>query len=148
MEFRGRGPARFPELEKRRWATQKTLDRYRDKAFDWATGITCVHLARYHLRKMGHRPPGMPRFRSPLAAKRAMKERGWASVTAMLDSMLEPIAPAQMLLGDLATVEGDAGFDAVFVCAGPRRLFGWREDESGAVMLEVPFDEIKGAWRV
>ncbi|RDC66559.1 hypothetical protein HME9302_00010 [Alteripontixanthobacter maritimus] len=48
------------ELERRRVATEKTLTRYRGKAFDWKTGVTCVHLARVHLKNMGHKPQTMP----------------------------------------------------------------------------------------
>src|SRR3546814_3018233 len=96
---------------------------------------------------MGRKPPTLPRIRSALAAKKALKERGWASVSDMLDSILVRIAPALMQLGDVATVEGDQGLDALFVCAGPNRLFGWREDEEGAVVLEVTFDQVKGSWR-
>lgn len=135
-------------MQRRQQATQATLNRYRGKAFDWQEGITCVHLARFHLRQMGRRPPSLPRFRSALLAKRAMKERGWGSVTEMLDSLLPRIAPAQMTLGDLTMLPGDDGFGAIFICAGPRRLFGWREDQPVAVMLEVGLDEVAGAWRV
>jgi hypothetical protein len=138
----------LPELEKRRVATEKTLSRFRNKSFSWREGRTCVHLARQHLRNMGHNPPGIPRIRSPLTARKAMKERGWPSVSAMLDELLVRIPPAKMLPGDLAAVEGDGGFDAIFVCAGPGRVFGWREDEDGLVALGVSLDELTGAWRV
>lgn len=138
----------LPLLEKRRVATEKTLARYRAKAFDWASGITCVHMARYHLRNMGHRPQGLPRFRSALGATKALQERGWQSVTDMLDSMLPRIAPAQMLLGDLASCEGDNGLDSIMICAGPQRLFGWREDEDKLVVLSVGLGEVSAAWRV
>lgn len=136
------------DLVRRRAATEKTLKRYRGKVFDWAKGITCVHLARHHLRNMGHKPETLPRFRSPLAAKKALKEREWDSVTAMLDSMLPRIAPAHMMLGDLAVVPGDNGLDAIFVCAGPLKVFGWREDEPALVLLDIGLDELTGAWRV
>ena len=66
-----------PELERRRLATLKTIERYQGKAFDWSKGVTCVHLARFHLRNMAHKPPSIPRFRSLHGAKAAMKERGW-----------------------------------------------------------------------
>lgn len=135
------------ELERRRVATEKTLARYRSKTFDWSKGITCVHLARAHLRNMGHRPETLPRFRSALSAKKALKERGWSSVADMLDSMMPRIAPAQMLLGDLAIVPGDAGLDAIFVCAGPLKVFGWREDFPQMVILDIGLDELTGAWR-
>lgn len=136
------------ELERRRVATQKTLDRYRGKVFDWSKGITCVHLARYHLRNMGNKVPTLPRFRSALGAKKALKERGWDSVEAMLDSMFQRVAPAELLLGDLAIVPGDNGMDAIFVCAGPLKLFGWREDAPALVLLDVDLDQLTGAWRV
>src|SRR5690606_24837107 len=78
----GGGLSKLPELERRRAAVEMTLARYRGKPFDWSRGITCVHLARAHLRNMGHKPPTVPRFRSALGAKRALKERGWNDVAA------------------------------------------------------------------
>lgn len=95
------------ELLRREAATSATLERYKGKAFDWATGITCVHLARCQMRKMGHTPPTLPRFRSLFAAKQALAERGWSNVTDMLDGVLgveARIPPARMLLGDLAVL--------------------------------------------
>ena len=135
------------DLERRRVATQKTLDRFRNKSFDWQRGITCVHLARYHLKQMGHKPETLPRIRSAIAAQRALKQRGWESVEAMLDSMLAPIAPARMMLGDLAVFPGE-GFGAIFICAGPLKVMGWREDADKLVLLDVGMDEVTRAWRV
>lgn len=139
---------KLPELEKRRVATEKTLARFRGKAFDWSQGVTCVHLARAHMRNMGHRPPGLPRFRSAFGAKRALAERKYGSVAGMLDSLLPRIAPARMLLGDICLVPGEDGLDAIFICASPRKVFGWREDATGLVVLDVRPEELTGAWRV
>lgn len=136
------------ELERRRVATEKTLARYRGKVFDWRTGITCVHLARAHLRNMGHKPPTLPRFRSPLGAKKALKERGWVSVEAMLDSMLPRIVPAQMLLGDLAIVPGQDGMDSILVSAGPLKLMGWHPETGDFVLYDDGISAVTGAWRV
>ncbi len=105
-------------------------------------------MARYHLRQMGHRPPSLPRFRSALLAKREMKARGWKDVAAMLDSLLPRIAPAAMMLGDLAAFEGDAGMDSIRVCAGRGRFFGWSEGYDTPVVIETEMDEVAGAWRV
>lgn len=136
-------------LERRRRATQATLDRFRGKTFDWRTGVTCVHLARFHLIKSGRRPPQLPRIRSELAARRALKQRGWTNVAEMLDGIgLERIAPAAMLLGDLAVAGSDDGIGAIFVCAGPHKLLGWREDAPELVRLDVTLDQLDGAWRV
>lgn len=136
------------ELERRRVATEKTLKRYRGKVFDWAKGITCVHLARHHLRNMGHKPETLPRFRSALAAKRALRERGWSSVEAMLDSMMPRIAPAQMLLGDMAIVPGQDGLDCILVSAGPLKLMGWHPETGQFVLYDDGISEVTGAWRV
>jgi hypothetical protein len=148
VKFRGRGETRVASLEWRRLATQRTLDRYRDKTFNWAEGRTCVHLARHQLRNMGHRPPSLPRFRSALAAKRAMEERGWSSVEEMLDSMLPRITPAQMVLGDLAIVEGAAGFSSIVVCAGPQRVLGWLPSGEGVAVYAGGVSELTAAWRL
>lgn len=135
------------ELERRRVATEKTLKRYRGKVFDWSKGVTCVHLARFHLRNMGHKPETLPRFRSALSAKKALKERGWESVEAMLDSMMPRIAPAQMLLGDLAVVPGQEGLDCILVSAGPLKLMGWHPETGEFVLYDGGLDEVTGAWR-
>lgn len=142
---------KLPELDRRREATQATVDKFKGLPFDWSQGRHCVRMAQYHLRQMGWRSPKLPtipRVRSAMAAKKELKAHGFESVSEWLDGLLERIPPAMMLVGDVATVEGDAGLDAVFICAGPRRLFGWREDQPGAVMLEVSLDEVQGAWRV
>lgn len=137
-----------PDLLRRKDATEATLKRYRHKAFDWGKGITCVHLARTQLRAMGHKPPTLPRFRSALKAREAMKERGWANVEEMLDSMLPRIPPAMMLLGDLAVAPGDEGMGSIMICAGRNKLLGWREDAPELVVLDVSLDELSGAWRL
>lgn len=134
-----------PELIRRQEATTATLERYRAKTFDWSRGCTCVHLARFHLKQMGHRPPTVPRIRSLLGAKKALKERGWPDVPAMLDSMLPRIPPAAMWLGDLAVLEDDSGLGAIVVNTG-QKVIGWHEDAPGMVVMEA--HRVSGAWRV
>ncbi len=136
-----------PELIRRQHATNATMNRYRHKAFDWRTGITCVHLARFHLKQMGRKVPTVPRIRSEFAAVREMKARGWANVAEMLDSMLERIPPAAMTLGDLAVTKSADGIGAILVAVGASKLIGWREDAEGMVILDVTLDELDGAWR-
>ncbi len=138
-----------PVLVQRQLATQKTLDRYRDKPFDWRRGLTCLHLARYQLRNMGHKPPTIPRIRSALAAKRALTARGCDSVSELLDTQLDRIAPLAMGLGDLCTISSRDGLDSVFIAAGGRKLFGWPDGEEGLRMIDIiDLDKLQGAWRV
>ena len=135
------------DLVSRQRAVEKTKARYEGKVCDWKTGVTCVRLARDHLRNMGHKPPTLPRFRSLLGAKKSMARRGWEDVAAMLDSMLPRIPAARLLPGDLVVVPGE-GIDAIFVSAGFARFFGWRADLPELVMIELDLDEVLGAWRL
>lgn len=139
--------ARVPEMLRRQRAVLATLARYRGKAFSWREGITCVHLARAHCKHMGHTVPTMPRFRSAMTAREALAARGWADVPAMLDSLLVQIPPAAMALGDVAVLPGEDGLGAIYICAGPRRLFGWIEGEPLPQMIEPNLEELI-AWRV
>ncbi len=128
-------------------ATTATLAKYRDKPFDWKAGSTCIHLLRFHLRKLGYKPERLPRIRSAIGARRALEERGWKHVGDMLDTIL-PRLPghAMMTLGDVAMLRSEDGFGAITICAGPHKLLGWHEDAVGMKVLEP--HEIEGAWRV
>lgn len=141
---------RVPEQLRRHDATQATLDRFRGKEFSWSAGITCVHLARFHLRRMGHKVEPLPRFYSAIGASRALKERGWAGCADMLDAQpgLVRIPPMAMRMGDLAVLDSEDGVGGVMICAGPHKLFGWREDVPDLIVLDVDFSDLSGAWRV
>lgn len=141
---------REPDLIRRKRATEATLAKYRPQPFDWKKGVTCVHMARFHLRKMGHRVPELPRIRGPIGAARALKERGWEDVAAMLDAQpgLTRIAPAMMLVGDLIVFPGTEGFQLIGVCGSQHKILGWHEDWTGGmVKIEAPLDLAVGSWR-
>lgn len=133
-------------LDERADRTRQTLAKYRARPFDWRNRATCIHLARTQLRNMGHRPPPVPDFRSPLGARRAMVKAGFADMAAMFDSLLPRIAPASAWVGDLALLEGTDGFDSIVISAGGKWLGYHENDLSGIKPLIVT--EIKGAWRV
>lgn len=136
-----------PDPVRRKLATEKTRDAYIGRTFAWKAGHTCVHMARFHLRAMGHKPPALPRIGSALGARRALERHGWASVEDMLDSMLPRVAPLQMRLGDLASGPGLDGIGALFVCAPPFKLMGWHEDCAEAVVIDFNRDALTGCWR-
>lgn len=139
-----------PDLIRRHDATSATLAKYRGKPFDWKQGYTCAHLMRFHLKKMGHRVPTMPPMRSAIGARRALNERGCADMGDILGLHLQlpEIAPAAMLMGDLAAMAGEDGLGGVMVCAGPHKLFGWYEGEDRLVMLDLDFDQVGRAFRI
>ena len=125
-------------------------DRYRGRALDWKRGGSCLHMARFHLRQMGHKPEPIPAIYSEIGAARALRERGWTSVAEVLDAQagLCRIAPLEMLPGDLAVVASGDGIGAIFLCLTRHKFAGWREDIPEMVTLDLEFSEISGAWRV
>ena len=125
------------DLLARREATQATMDKYRDRPFDWPTRSTCLHMAAFHLRQLGHSPPPVPRVRSLLGAKRALAKRGWADAGEMLAGIgLVEIAPARMVIGDLAVLMSDAdNIGAITISVGGK-VMGWHEDAAGMVNIE------------
>ncbi|WP_336974160.1 DUF6950 family protein [Sphingobium aromaticiconvertens] len=135
------------DLIRRADATRKTLAKYRRRAFDWRGRSTCIHLARYHLRNMGHTPPPVPDFRSALGARRALDRLGFADLAALFDSMLPRIAPAAMLVGDLAVLQGDEGFDSIVVSAGGK-LLGYHADDGSGIKPLMALEMPVGAWRL
>ena len=137
-----------PEMLRRHGAAKNTLERFRRRRFDWAKGHTCAHLALFHLKQMGRKVPKVPAFRSPLGAARALKAMGCENVAQVLDRHLERIAPARMMIGDLAVAGSVDGLGAIMVCVGHLKLIGWREDADRMVVLDVRLDELDAAWRV
>lgn len=138
------------DLEQRRVRTERVIARFRDRPFSWTGRRTCVHLARAQMLALGHKSPKMPDLRSALGAKRALLATGHDDLAGLLDSLLPRIAPAAMLIGDLALMEGDDMFDAVVVCAGGKVL-GYHADDlaRGLVAIEpVAAQPFKAAWRL
>lgn len=145
---------KLPELDRRREATQATIDKFKGLPLDWSEGRHCVKLAHYHLRQMGWRSPKLPTLpvvHSAFAAKKALKERGWGNVADMLDAVLgkgSRIPAAMMLTGDVAITPGDEGFDCVMICIGPRTMMGFLPDGSEAVAYATDYGDLTAAWRV
>ena len=103
-------------------------------------------MARSHLRNMGHRPPSVPDFRSAIGAKRALMKTGHENLTALLDSLLPRINPAEMLVGDIAILPGDEGMECIVVSAGGK-LIGYQEDEPDGIRPLLALVPPPAAWR-
>lgn len=123
------------------------------KAHDFAWwGADCARLLQTHLRNSGHEAPGMPRYRSALGARRALRRMGHAGLPELLDSLgLERIPAARMLPGDVAwlpgdpAVEGDAGLGTIVILVG-RKAMGWHGD--GGPGVEMTVKQWGPAWRL
>lgn len=139
-------------LAARARATDAVLAQYRDRAFDWS-GANCIRLARAQAVALGHQVPPVPLFRSATGAVRALRKRGAGSVAELLDRWFVPILPAQMIVGDLATLPTDpaepGALAAVVVADGIGNLFGWHDaDPSRLSVIKFAAADIVRAWRL
>lgn len=138
-------------LAQRAAATQATYDRFLGKPFSWC-GATCVHVLRYHLRQMGHRPPPMPQFRSAVGAATALKAQGVDDLPGLCRKLgLIEILPSEMIVGDVAILPGDDGrtdglYAAIVICAG-NKFMGWHGAGEGFEPIDGLLDHVTGAFR-
>lgn len=134
----------------RRDRTAAVLAKFSDKPFSWE-GANCLRLAREQMLAMGHAAPPIPMFRTAVGAQRALKKRGFATLEALLDSMLPPIAPAAAWLGDLVMLPGHEGqsFGALFIAGGDGILRGWHDSDPGGLRNVVQAEQqATAAWRL
>lgn len=138
------------KLNKRAKALAKTLAKFQGRSFDWATGATCIHLVRTHLKNMGHKVPMVPRFRSAIGAKKALLATGHDSLESLLDAHLERIPAAMMVIGDVALLEEEPDVEtfggSIVISTGVGgKMMGWHPDAPAFANLDAL--QIKAAWR-
>lgn len=139
------GAAVTPDLVRRQKALSKTMAKYRGVPFEWGKA-DCVKMLRSHLVAMGHKKlPKQPDYSTAVGAKQALKEMGFDSVAALLDSLLPKIAGAYALPGDIVLMGGLYGLDTVAISTGGGKVAGWHQDGTGVVVVDP--EEIKGVWR-
>jgi hypothetical protein len=131
------------DLVRRVAAVQATKAQFAGHPFSWGE-YDCVTLAHWHLSNLGYVLPELPRYRTANGAVVALKKQGFASLTALLDSLIEPIPHAMALPADIMVLRGEPPLEGIAICAG-RKLIGYSEGEESLVNL-VPLD-IERAWR-
>jgi hypothetical protein len=137
------------DLVSRQAAVTATMAKFAKVQWGWERNATCAHMARFHLERCGRRTEALPRMRSALTARRVLNQRGWADVAGWIDSMgLERIAPAMMLPGDIASLPTEDGLGSIVIACGHHKVIGWREDQPGLVVVDVPLSALEKAWRV
>lgn len=136
------------EIETRVAATIATEQRFRDKPFDWSKAATCVHLMRFHASQMGHKLPIVPRFRTALGAKKALRALGYDNLPDLLDKYFMQIPPAFMRVGDLMVAEGEQGFHAIYIKGDKTKILGWHEHVEGCTVIDFDMNEVEKAWRL
>lgn len=130
-------------------ATNRTVAEFADRGFDW-DGASCIHLAHRHAQNMGHAVPKLPMFRSRQGALRGLVKTGHRTLEGLLDSLFERIAPAQMLVGDLAMLPGeDRRLRAIVVFDGHLSVAGWHEAHPDKlVWIKNMQADLVAAWRL
>lgn len=126
------------------------MAKFRDQPFQWGQ-VDCARVAAYHLKQLGYKIAisKAGRYRTALGAAKALGRLGYASLSEMADSLgLVPIAPACMLLGDLAEVEGDSPVGTIVIYAGGGNVFAFHELHPGLVTAAPNSASILRAWSV
>jgi hypothetical protein len=138
------------DLAARVAGTEKAITRFRNKPFSWVERRTCIHLARAQALALGHRPPTIPDFRSPVGARTALRKTGFESTEALLDSLFPRVAPASMWVGDLALMAAGDELGGIVVCLGGK-MGGYHEDHLADGLVNIIPDgpsPFIGAWRL
>lgn len=77
-----------------------------------------------------------------------MKAGGYETLADIFDGLSLPrIAPAAMLVGDLAMLPGEDGFDAIVICAGGK-LLGWHGLADELTVIGEAVAHVTAAWRL
>lgn len=146
-------PAKFkrvPEMARRLRAIESLRARFEGQPYKIGRS-DCAKMVRALLVQMGH--TGLPKpkpYKNAIGAKRELTRLGFASLAAMMDSRLERIAPAAMLIGDIGLVPADpngaAGDETLVVSLG-NKYWGWHLDHFELVVLVIDPANITAAWR-
>jgi hypothetical protein len=139
-------------LVRRQKAVERTMERFARKAFKLGEN-DCVKLARFHLKAMGHKTlPSTGTYSTELGALRQLKKTGHDNLKSLFDELLEPIAPASAVIGDLVMPPSDpdapaADIGTVMVSTGVGgKVLGW--DDRAPSLAVIHLLEIQYAWRV
>lgn len=138
-------------LADRARATEATKNAFWGTERNW-TDTTCVHALHAHLVNTGHFPPDVPLFRTKKGAREALKAMGAPSLPALcLNLGLAEIAPAKMIVGDIAILPGAEGKTdgiraAITICAG-NKFMGWYGEDGPFQHMEIDLSAVVAAFR-
>lgn len=128
--------------------TQATFDRFKDAPFKLGKN-DCARMVAFHLRAMGVRVrlAKAGSYTTALAARRALKRAGFASLSDALDCHgLLRVPPASAMVGDVVALPAADDFGALTISLGNGRVLGYHEAAEGAVAMQP--SEFVAAWRV
>lgn len=134
-------------LERRRRATQATIDRFDGHPFEWGK-FDCAKMVAHQLRGLRRPIPYAKagRYADALGAARALKRLGHDTLGSLLDSKFEAIPPAACLLGDIIEFEADNPLGAMGIALGNNAAFMYHEETEGPVSCRI-ISALRG-WRI
>ena len=135
-------------LERRRLATQATVDKFGGHPFEWGR-YDCAKMLAFQLRGLrrpiAHAKAGS--YSSAVGASRAIRRMGFENMSALMDAHFEAIAPAACLLGDIIEFQADNPLGALGVALGNNAVFCYSEEvETGPVSARIHV--ASRAWRI
>lgn len=136
-------------MVKRVAVAQACVEAFDAKPFAWGE-CDCARLAAFALKRLGYKPSlsRFGRYRSALAARRALRREGFSDTTDWMDSIhgLGRISPAAALPGDIVGLPGEEGWTALTVALGNGRLLGFLEAAGGCAVVQPAVSPL-AAWR-
>ncbi len=141
---------RVPEMARRMRAIESVRARFEGKPYKIGRS-DCAKLVRALLVAMGHRNLPKPKpYKNAIGAKRELTRLGFDSLEQMMDTLLERITPAMMLIGDIGLIDADpedaAGDETLVVSLG-NKYWGWHPDQFELAVMVIDPANIKAAWR-
>lgn len=139
-----------PDMLRRLEAVDRTKARYGGKVFVLGSN-DCGKLLAFHLKAMGHKVPSSGNYTTEAGAIRACRRAGGDTLAEVLDKVgLERIAPAAMLLGDVALLKSEfedgtaSRLGAAVVHLGGK-MMGWHPEKAELAVMDVL--AVEAAWR-
>lgn len=129
-------------------AAQATLNEFLGQPFQWGRS-DCARMVAAHLRRLGYKVQVPPKgsYASPRSALKALRARGFESMTAAIDAVgLVRISPAEAVAGDIVCGASGDSFGALGIKLSNGRLLGYHEHAVGAAVLQEV--NLETAWRV
>lgn len=87
--------------------TQKTIDQFLFRNFEWGT-VDCAQLCDFHAKLAGHSTPlsKAGSYKTERGAKLALRKAGASNMEELVGLVLQPIAPAYAMVGDIVGLPG------------------------------------------
>ncbi|MGV3481488.1 MAG: DUF6950 family protein [Sphingobium sp.] len=126
-------------LQRRKKATQATMDRFAGKAFAFGS-VDCAKMAAFHLKQLGVkvRLSRAGQYGSAAGAAGALRRLGFATLVEAVDGTCRRLpSPAYAMIGDLVSFPSDHAIGALGIVLGNGNMLAFHEDHDGPVVMTM-----------